>query len=387
MGDWDDLVVVCGATPFSGVRLLDQHIAEHLTSYAPVMYVDPPVSALTRFRNPAAAAASHAPGLSRLSPRLSLLSPRVLPLKERPLMKQIALAQTRRAMKEAVRSLGSSSVRAVIVPSLDPLFGALGERFSVFYASDDFVAGAELMGIAPQRLRRRARRQPRDADVVVAVSPHLVDDLSKHDSSPVLIPNGCDVEHFSAAGPPPPHEPRTVAFVGHLSDRVDATLLEAVARTGAELLLIGAIQTTMKPGHFDEVLAYPNVHWHGQVDYERLPELLSGVTTCLLPYGDTAFNRASFPLKVLEYLAAGRRVVSTRLPAVDWLDTELVVVADGPIDFAQEVASSVREPLEEAEVDRRKNFASAHSWESRMRTLASLLELVPAEPSVGLDPS
>ena len=125
-GDWDDLIVICGTTFWSGTRLLDQHLAQELTAYAPVLYVDPPVSVLTRLRNRDAMASAHAPGLERIGQRLSLLSPRVPPLKERPVGKQVALALTRRAMRSAVRQLGSRSVRAVIVPSLNPLFGAVG---------------------------------------------------------------------------------------------------------------------------------------------------------------------------------------------------------------------------------------------------------------------
>src|SRR5664280_3208815 len=105
-GDWDDLVVFCGSMFWSGIRMFDQNMAEALTAYAPVLYVDPPVSALTRFRNPAAAAAQ-GKGLRQVGPRLSVLSPRVLPLKERPGGKQLALAATRRAMAKAVDELGS----------------------------------------------------------------------------------------------------------------------------------------------------------------------------------------------------------------------------------------------------------------------------------------
>ena len=42
VGDLDDLVIVCGTTFWAGTRLLDQHLAEELTAYAPVSFVDPP---------------------------------------------------------------------------------------------------------------------------------------------------------------------------------------------------------------------------------------------------------------------------------------------------------------------------------------------------------
>jgi teichuronic acid biosynthesis glycosyltransferase TuaH len=371
----DDLVIVCGATFWAGTRLLDQHLAEELSAYAPVLYVDPPVSALTRFRNPQARTAAGPAGLDRVADRIWRLSPHVLPLKERPGGKQVALALTRRAMRSAVRELGARSVRAVIVPSLNPLFGAVDEQYSVFYAGDDYVAGARLLGINPRRLERRARRQPVDADIVVGVSPKLVADLRAPGIEPALIPNGCDVDLFSRTPVPAPSGRPTVAFVGHLSERVDVRYLEAVAETGLRLLMIGPRQTTMQDGHFAALARHPNVEWVGAVPYVDLPDALADTTTCLLPYGDSDFNRASFPLKVLEYLAAGRRVVSTDLPAIEWLDTDLVTVAASPAAFAEAVRASLSAPLTSEEVDRRRAFASTHTWENRVRQLAGLLGL------------
>jgi teichuronic acid biosynthesis glycosyltransferase TuaH len=163
--------------------------------------------------------------------------------------------------------------------------------------------------------------------------------------------------------------------VGHLSERVDVRYLEAVAETGLRLLMIGPRQTTMQEGHFAALARHPNVEWVGAVPYVDLPDALAGTTTCLLPYGDSAFNRASFPLKVLEYLAAGRRVVSTDLPAIEWLDTDLVTVAASPADFAEAVRASLSTPLTAEEIDRRRAFASTHTWENRVRQLAGLLGL------------
>lgn len=382
-----DLVVICGTTFWSGHRLLDQHMAEHLASYVSVLYIDPPTSFLSRFRNEDAATSALAPGLHVLGPRLAVWSSRVPPLKERPVGKAIALRVLRSSMRRAVRALGSPQVNAVIVPSLNPLFGALGERTRVFYAKDDYVAGAELMGLARRRLARRARQQPRDADLVVAVSPTLVDSLSATARRTLLVPNGCDVEFFRETPVPPaaPDGRSVVAFVGQLSERIDVALLERLARSGTELLLIGPRQRTLDSARIDDLLRLPNVTWTGAVPYDRLPTLLGSVTTCVLPYADSEFNRASFPLKVLEYLAAGRRVVSTDLPAVRWLDTDLVTIASGEVEFADEVERSLRAPLLQNEIRLRQKFAAVHSWDERARTLLGALEVtssstVPAGP-------
>ncbi len=104
------------------------------------------------------------------------------------------------------------------------------------------------MGINVRRLERRARRQPREADLVVAVSASLVTSLTSDGVEPLFVPNGCDVDAYRSTSAPAEGAPPVVAFVGHLSERVDVTLLEAVARTGVQLLFVGARQTTIELG-------------------------------------------------------------------------------------------------------------------------------------------
>jgi teichuronic acid biosynthesis glycosyltransferase TuaH len=372
-----ELVVIAAAAPWAGTRLLDQHLARELARYADVLYVDPPVSFLTRFRNPAAAAASGPAGLRQVEPGVTRLAVRALPLKERRGMKRVTIALTRRAMRKAVRELRTPGVRACIVPSLDPLFGAVRERYSVLYAADDFLAGARLMGLHHQQIARLAEEQPRKADIVVAVSPVIVDSMRARGADPLLIPNGVDVDHFAATTLPPLDEANAepvVAFVGHLSERIDVSLLAAVAATGVRLRMIGPRQTTLPEGHLGD-LSGGNVEWVGPVPYEDLPAHLADAVTCVVPYGDSDFNRASFPLKILEYLAAGRRLVTTDLPAVRWLETDLIEVASGPDAFAAAVRRSLETPLTAEEVARRRAFATGHSWQSRVAVLADALGL------------
>jgi teichuronic acid biosynthesis glycosyltransferase TuaH len=295
-------------------------------------------------------------------------------------------------MRRAVKALGGRPVHAVVLPSLNPLFGVLRERFRVFYASDDLVAGAGLMGISDPALARQAAALPLQADVVVAVSPPLVDGLKTLGVDPVLIPNGVDVEHFARAMTSTP-DPELIAqlgetgqvvgFVGHLGDRIDVELLAAVADRDCTLLLVGPRQRTATPGLLDALLERPNVHWIGPRPYAELPTVLAAADVWLLPYGDSEFNRASFPLKLLEYLAAGRRVVATDLPAVRWLETDLVSVASTPAEFADAVTAALADPLTEAETEARSSFAAGHGWAERVRLLAERIALTDnARPSV-----
>jgi glycosyltransferase involved in cell wall biosynthesis len=374
---WDGLVVVMATSFWDGTPLLERHLARELTAYAPLLYVEPPISVMTRLRNREVARTAPTPGLRLVEPGLAVLTVRLPPLKDRPWAKPVSLALLRRALRRAVARLGDPEVAATVVTSLDPVLGTLHERVSVYYAKDDYVAGADLLGLPVAAVDDYVSRLCASAGLVVAVSPTLATSLAARGVEPVVIPNGCDASLFSQATLPAPTTVPTAAFVGHLSDRVDVTMLQAVVDAGVHLRLVGPVQETMSQGHFDALLAHERVDWLGARPHSELPEVLSDVTTCLLPYADTAFNRASFPLKALEYLAAGRRVVGTDLPALRWLDTDLVTTTSDVPGFAAAVRESLTTPLTAEEVAARREFAAGHSWQQRAHTFAVASGLAP----------
>jgi teichuronic acid biosynthesis glycosyltransferase TuaH len=121
------------------------------------------------------------------------------------------------------------------------------------------------------------------------------------------------------------------------------------------------------------LVARPNVEWVGPKRFDELPSYLRIIDVGLLPYVDSAFNRASFPLKTLEYLAAGRPVVATTLPVIRWLDTELIATADEPDIFARRTAEEATTSRSPDLIERRRAFAATHSWSKRVEQLAEVL--------------
>ena len=114
--------------------------------------------------------------------------------------------------------------------------------------------------------------------------------------------------------------------------------MEAIAERGRSLLLVGPKDPAFEPERFSALVQRPNVCWVGLKPFEALPGYLRLIDVGIVPYCDNPFNRGSFPMKTLEYLSAGRAVVSTDLPSVlRWLATDLVTVASGPGEFADAV--------------------------------------------------
>lgn len=376
---WDDLIVLCAGMRWDDVKMADRHMAEQLVAHGPVLYVDPPVSHLTRLNRPDVAASLKGPRLRVLGPGLARLSPVVPPKPTHPMVAPLATRVVRRQLQRAVRSLGGT-VRAVISTWLFiDAYGACGERRRVYWWTDDPVGAAALWGHTEERMAEAEQRLARASDLVVAVNEGAAQRWRERGLPAAYVPNGCDATLFAgvddtAAADDVALTGPIAAFVGHLNIRTDLALLEAVADSGIGLLLIGPKDPSFEPDRFARLAARANVAYLGPRAFEQLPSYLKLIDVGLVPYGPTEFNRWSFPMKTLEYLAAGRPVVATSLPATRSLDTDLVTLADTPAEFAASVARQAPLARQPDLVARRRAFASTHSWANRADRLVGLLE-------------
>ncbi|WP_216207627.1 glycosyltransferase family protein [Amycolatopsis aidingensis] len=373
-------VVVSGVT-WDGVKGSERQLAEALRAHADVLWADPPVSPATpdRYRGVAGAGRQWHPRLARTGENILRLTPVALPGLTRPGIRATTWPLVRAQLRWALRLVGRTPA-AVLGCSPHDVLGRWGPGVvNVLYGTDDWVAGAELMRLDPARVAAEERAALRNADLVLTVSPELADRWRELGADPVLFPNGCDPQAYAEIErrtpiPLPPGFPQPVAGLsGQLSDRIDLALLEAVADRGIGLLLAGPRDPDWQLGRLDALLARENVHHTGPLPHAELLDVLARFDVGLTPYADTRFNRASFPLKTLEYLAAGKPVVSTALPASTRLraETDQVWLATRPAEFAAAVAEAATAAAPDA-VAQRRAVARRYSWAARA---AELMEL------------
>jgi len=117
------------------------------------------------------------------------------------------------------------------------------------------------------------------------------------------------------------HLPRPwIGYVGTLEDRVDWSLMADVAKTNptASIVLVGRVGPVGdSPWQVERArcLNEPNVHAIGWRDQAAIDAYNRSFDLGLIPYRvDHPFNVACCPTKVMDYMAAGRPVVSTDLP-------------------------------------------------------------------------
>ncbi|HEY4104139.1 MAG TPA: glycosyltransferase [Polyangiaceae bacterium] len=241
-------------------------------------------------------------------------------------------------------------------------------------------------------LAARERTLCENADLVFCTAPAL------YERKRVLNPEGThyvhnvgDADHFKRALDERSRVPKEIAvlpkpvigFVGAVSNyklNIDWLLELARTRPNYHLCLIGPIGVSDPSTNVSALKALSNVHVIGTRDYDVLPEYMKGFDVAVIPYRLNEYTESVFPIKFFEYLATGKPVVISPLPALkEFLSS--VRVAEDAKSFVEQCDRALAE--EGAGSAERIALAEANSWSSRVSALMGLIEEKLAATAAG----
>ena len=268
-------------------------------------------------------------------------------------------------------------------PMALPLADPLAPQGVVYDCMDELSA----FHFAPPELLQRESDLFARADLVFTGGHSLFEAKRTRHPNVHCFPSSVDAAHFGRAARPdqPDHgaqahlgRPR-LGYFGVIDERIDLDLVAAVADAHADwqVVMVGPV-VKVDPANLPQ---RPNLHWLGQRDYAELPELVAGWDVCLMPFALNDSTRFISPTKTLEYLAAGRPVVSTPIRDVVLPYTGIVAIADTPGAFVAACeAALARTPEQVAhQAFAVQKLLARTSWDGTATAMAELLqELQPA---------
>jgi glycosyltransferase involved in cell wall biosynthesis len=270
-------------------------------------------------------------------------------------------------------------------PMALPLLGDLAPRAVVYDCMDELSAFKN----APSQMRQRESVLLKRADLVATGGPRLY--KAKRDANPnvLCLPSAVDAEHYAARratadatrmararelqGEIP--VPR-LGFFGVIDERLDLDLVAALAEADPDwqVVMVGPV-VKIDP---EALPRRANLHWLGQQPYALLPQLVAGWDVCLMPFALNESTEFISPTKTLEYMAAGKPVVSTPIHDVQAMFGDVVAIAKDVDGFI----GSCRRALDESEAQRSeretrmRDRVGEHSWDAAAETIRCSLEAV-----------
>jgi UDP-galactopyranose mutase len=274
-------------------------------------------------------------------------------------------------------------------PMAMPLAAGLSPIGVVYDCMDELSAFRN----APRQLLQRESALLRMADLVFTGGQSLYESKRERHPSTHCFPSSVDAAHFanianfenlaSFAGPAPgradDHEAQAaiahprLGYCGVIDERIDLSLLAALADAHPDwqVVAVGPV-VKIDPASLPQ---RPNIHWLGQRSYQELPQLIGGWDVCLMPFALNEATRYISPTKTLEYMAAGRPIVSTPIRDVVGPYAGVVAIAADADAFVRacEAMLALDDDAKARQAAARAAILQSTSWDRTAQQMAALM--------------
>jgi len=367
-------------------RTSSHHIARRLADLVPVLYVETPGS-----RAPQSSARDFGKLWRKLAKmftpprkihdRLHVTTVPQIPFRNLPFAGALNLWLGRMLTRRAIRKLGFTHVVSwFVVPHPGPMAKRLGEILTVYYCIDDYAAHPGMDVAAIQSLDDHLTHQ---ADVVFVAPRALLKAKKRLNQNVHFSPHGVDFELFAKVADDltePAEETRSlrhpiVGYYGSLAPYIDFELLVYLARSRPEwtFLYVGYVSADVT-----ELRACPNVVFAGPKPYETLPRWAKAFDVAICPYQVNRQVLNSNPLKLREYLATGKPVVSVVIPESSQF-AEVVYLARDREEYLDAIGRAIAEDSPERRRQRMEAVAGS-SWDARFRETVATVDAALQAP-------
>jgi len=267
-------------------------------------------------------------------------------------------------------------------PMALPLLGELTPRAIVYDCMDELAA---FKG-APRQMRQRESVLLKTADLVVTGGPRLYE--AKRDANPnvLCVPSAVDAAHYAAARATADAgamakaaalqgaiAPPRLGFFGVIDERLDLDLVARLADADPSwhVVMVGPV-AKIAP---ETLPRRTNLHWLGQQPYALLPQLVAGWDVCLMPFAINESTEFISPTKTLEYMAAGKPIVSTPIHDVRVMFGDLVAIAGEPEAYVAACRAALAESAaaRAAREERMLARVREHSWDAAAAKIGNAL--------------
>lgn len=219
-----------------------------------------------------------------------------------------------------------------------------------------------------------------NSDLIICTSKQLQEERKKFHPRTYFVSNAADIRHSILATDENLTAHRSmlqfqkpiIGYFGNIEKRIDYDLMAEVVKKNKDKTFVfaGPVSKDWVP---DSFFILPNVHFIGRIPYDEMPSVLKCFDVAIIPFREYEDSATVFPMKLFEYLGAGKPVVSTNFnPDLKNFTHDLVSYCS----TAEEFSAAINEALfndNESRQQERIKLAGQHTWESRASAIEQLM--------------
>ncbi len=271
-------------------------------------------------------------------------------------------------------------------PMFVDYFNKIKADLKVFDTVDNWIAHPSFIK-HKERLKNNYQIIAQKSDLIFTVSKNLIDFFHElgRDEDVFWIPNGVDVKHFSKSKLQTPKDLKKIphpiiGYVGVIQQRADLDLLEYLAEKNPDksFVLIGPLwpvyfRKLRQPAiEIKKLKKYKNIYLLGRKPYQISPAYIKSFDVAICPHRLDTFIKYTNSLKVLEYLACGRPVVTTPPSGVERF-SHLVYIAQDYQDFNKKLDQAIKDDRPELR-EKRMEKMKEQDWGLRIKRMINLIK-------------
>ncbi|ART80192.1 glycosyltransferase [Oceanisphaera avium] len=258
-------------------------------------------------------------------------------------------------------------------PSFYPLVNKLTFNHLIYDCMDEL----SLFKGAPDALIKQEQLLLKKADVVFTGGKSLYESKKQLHNNVFCFPSSVDEAHFAKAKDiiAVPHDMKQipkpiVGYFGVIDERIDFELMVAVATAMPHIsfVMVGPLAKI----HDSDLPRLPNLYYLGMKTYEELPTYLSQFDMAMMPFALNDATKFISPTKTLEYMAAGKPIISTRIKDVERDYHHCVTLIDNADDFSRALVA-IEEQLESENKDYHE-VLSRTSWDNTATNMYDIIK-------------
>ncbi|MDX2148552.1 MAG: glycosyltransferase [Planctomycetota bacterium] len=366
----------------------DIQMMREFSARMPVLYINSigmrmpkPAEGKMFFKRVKRKLASFRRGAVSVRPNFTVFSPFSIPGKRAAALSRRLLASQ---VRRAARAMGIRKPLVwVACPPGAEVLNDLDAVGVVYQRTDRFEA---FKGVDPERIAGFDRVLKARADLTLYCAHLLMDEERGQARRAAFVDHGVDYDLFSRAGLAPVNTPDSqpadvrdlprprVGFVGGIDAHTfDPPMFVEVARAMPDVTFVLVGACSLPEGW----CPLPNVHLLGQRPYEQVAAYMASSDVLIMPWNQSPWIEACNPVKLKEYLAVGRPIVSTPFYELKQY-SGLVRVARGSAEFVNQVRAALGQSFDAGPGRLRVERATWRAHADQVVTELAAVGLAPA---------